>query len=101
MDILGTVNRDMITNLKHKLGAGPPRKVPVEELHRRVKLALFWYCKDIYTLASYTGIPKPALHDVLKGGLLKVAKSSIKPLLTEKNTATHFAYCLGFVEEDG
>ena len=43
LDILDTANQDIIANLKHKLGTGPPPKVQVEELHRRVKLAPFWY----------------------------------------------------------
>ena len=94
LDILDTANRDIIANLKHKLGAGPPRKVPVEELHRRVKLAPFRYRKDIRTLADYTGIPKSTLHRALKAGLLKV-------LLTEDNKTSRIAYCKGFVEEDG
>ena len=54
LGILDTANRDIIANLKHKLGAGPPLTVPVEELHRRVKLAPFRYCKCICVLSNYT-----------------------------------------------
>ena len=78
LDILDTANRDIITNLKHKLGARPPRTVPVEELHRRVTLAPFWYRKCKRVLSNCTGIPKSTLHNAMKGGLLKVSKSIIR-----------------------
>ena len=94
LDILDTANQNAI-NLKRKLGAVPPQNVPVEEFHRRVKLAPFQYRKCICILSNYTGIPKSTLHRALKGGLLTVTKSSIKPLLTENYFMTSMVQSSG------
>ena len=99
--ILDTLNEDLIKSLGHRKGAGPPRKISIEELQNRVKAVPFNFRKNIRTLAYKVGIPQTTLHRALKMGCLQKSKNSIKPFLTPKNKTDRVTYCRSFVEEDG
>jgi hypothetical protein len=99
--ILDTLNEDLIESLKHRKGAGPPRRISIEDLQTRVKAVPFGFRKNIRTLAYKVGIPYTTLHRALKIGCLQKSKNSIKPFLTPQNKTARVAYCRSFVEEDG
>jgi hypothetical protein len=89
-----------MTGLKHRKGAGPPRRISIEELQNRVKAVPFTFRKNIRTLACKVGIPRTTLHRALKIGCLQKSSNSIKPFLAPKNKTDRVAYCRSFVEED-
>ena len=99
--ILDTLNHDLMESLKHRKGAGPPRRISIEDLQTRVKAVPFRFRKNIRTLAYKVGIPRSTLHDALKKGCLQKSSNSINPFLTPKNKTDRVAYCRSFVEEDG
>ncbi len=48
-----------------------------------------------YRSAShYTGVPRSTLHRLVKAGLLKAAKTTIKPLLSEEHKVRRAEFCL-------
>ena len=82
------------------MGAGPPRRISIEELQNCVKAVPFNFRKNIRTLAYNVGILQTTLHRALKIGRLQKSKNSIKLFLMPKNKADRVAYCCRFVEED-
>ena len=90
---------DLKRALAHKKGAGAPRRISIEDLHRRVGAVPFKDRKCIRSLGKKVGIPRATLGRALKLGLLKTTKSHIKPILTPENKATRVAYCLSNLDQ--
>ena len=99
--ILDMLNKDLIESLKHRVGAGAPRRISIEELQNRVKAVLFSFRKNIRTLAYKVGIPFATLQRALELGYLQKSKNNIKPILTPKIKTDRVTYCRSFVEEVG
>jgi hypothetical protein len=51
------------------------------------------------TLAFKVDIPKSTTHDMLKNGLFKHTRNTIRPIVTDKNKADRVVYCCSFVRD--
>ncbi len=98
--IVDSLIHDLMEELKHKKGAGAPRRISVEELHAQVRSVEWNFCKDFCTLAQKIGVPTTTLHRAVKQGLLWTTKSHIKPMLTEANKAARVTCCLWNVQNN-
>ena len=81
-EIMNSLNTDLMKSLKHRKGAGAPRRISVEDLQARVKALPFNFCKNYRTLANKVGVPYSTIQRALKLGFLKTSRNCIKPLLT-------------------
>ena len=88
-------------DLKHKKGAGRPRKMKLSELQQKVKAVPFRYRQTLRSLSAQVGIPTTTLHRLLKEGSLKKTRSAVKPTLTDANKVQRVSYCESFIESDG
>jgi hypothetical protein len=72
-----------------------------DDLTGRIKDVPFHKRKTLHSLAHATGIPRSTLHRYFKKGLIRRAKSTVKPHLTPAGIQKRYEYAKSFVEPDG
>jgi hypothetical protein len=84
--------------LTRKSGSGRRMKHTPDDLKGRIKDVPFHKSKTFHCLAHATGIPCSPLHRYFKKGLIRCAKSTVKPHLTLAGIQKRYEYAKSFFE---